>query len=477
MLLWLVLATFTVILNETIMMNALPRLMVAFHTDARTVQWLTTAFMLTMAVVIPATGWFLQRVDTRTAYTLAMGVFCGGTLLAAVAWAFPVLVAARVIQAAGTAIMMPLLMTTLMVIVPPARRGQVMGLVTLAISVAPAMGPTASGVILEFASWRWIFWFVLPIAVVMTVLGRRNLPSGEAARQASLDVLSVALSAVGFGAFVYGLSQLGAEGHQPVSPVLAVVVGVAGLALFVARQIALQRGGGPLLDLRTLAVGRFTLCLAIMSVAFMGMLGVMILLPLYLQDVRGVGVLETGLLMMPGGVAMGLLGPVVGRLFDARGARVLVIPGCVLILAVLLGFTRVTVSTPVWSILALHVGLMVGLAFAFTPLFTVGLSALPGHLYSHGSSMVGTAQQLAAAAGAALVVNVMSSRATDLAKEGKTLAEATAGGMRGAFWLDAGICALMLVLTLFLPGRGATAAGHGHGHGPAPEDPAAEPSA
>ena len=196
-------------------------------------------------------------------------------------------------------------------------------------------------------------------------------------------------------------------GHQPVSPVLAVVVGVAGLALFVARQIALQRGGGPLLDLRTLAVGRFTLCLAIMSVAFMGMLGVMILLPLYLQDVRGVGVLETGLLMMPGGVAMGLLGPVVGRLFDARGARVLVIPGCVLILAVLLGFTRVTVSTPVWSILALHVGLMVGLAFAFTPLFTVGLSALPGHLYSHGSSMVGTAQQLAAAAGAALVVSAL----------------------------------------------------------------------
>ena len=159
---WLVGATFVVILNETIMINAIPRLMADFEVDANAAQWLSTAFMLTMAVVIPVTGWFLQRVTTRFAFGLAMGVFCAGTLLAAAAWAFPVLLAARVIQASGTAVMMPLLMTTLMSVVPEYDRGRVMGNVTLAISVAPALGPAVSGVVLHSLSWRWIFLVVLP---------------------------------------------------------------------------------------------------------------------------------------------------------------------------------------------------------------------------------------------------------------------------------------------------------------------------
>ena len=467
-LVWLVLATFTVILNETIMMNALPRLMEAFSVNERSVQWLSTAFMLTMAVVIPTTGWFLQKVSTRQAYTLAMAVFCVGTLLAALAPTFPVLVGARVVQALGTAIMMPLLMTTLMVLVPPHQRGSVMGSVTLAMSVAPALGPTVSGVVLEFMSWRWIFWVVLPVAVAMLVLGRRSLPRQAPVGAGSLDILSVMLAALGFGALVYGLSQLGGEGPHPVSPVVATVVGVVGVAVFALRQIQLQKGSGPLLDLRVLRSGRYTLCLAVMCAAFMGMLGVMILLPIYLQNVREVSVLQTGLLMMPGGLAMGLLGPLVGKLFDRHGARVLVLPGCAVILLVLLGFTQITVTTPVWWILALHVGLMVALAFAFTPVFTVGLSALPGHLYSHGSSMLGTGQQLAAAAGAAVVVNVMASRATSLAKGGENVLAATAGGMRFAFWLDAAICVVMVALAAFLPGR-SSAGRPGHGHVPEPE--------
>ena len=168
---WLVGATFVVILNETIMINAIPRLMVDFDVNASAAQWLSTAFMLTMAVVIPITGWFLQRVTTRFAFGLAMGTFCVGTLLAALAWTFPVLLVARVIQAGGTAVMMPLLMTTLMAVVPVSDRGRVMGNVTLAISVAPALGPAVSGVILHSFSWRWIFLFVLPIAAAIGPAG------------------------------------------------------------------------------------------------------------------------------------------------------------------------------------------------------------------------------------------------------------------------------------------------------------------
>ena len=174
---WLVAATFVVILNETIMINAIPRLMVDFDIDAAAAQWLSTVFMLTMAVVIPVTGWFLQRVTTRFAFGLAMGTFCAGTLLAAVAPVFPVLLAARVIQASGTAVMMPLLMTTLMAIVPEHDRGRVMGNVTLAMSVAPALGPAVSGVILQSLSWRWIFLLVLPVAAGIGIA--RGAPAAQ----------------------------------------------------------------------------------------------------------------------------------------------------------------------------------------------------------------------------------------------------------------------------------------------------------
>ncbi|HEX7715690.1 MAG TPA: MFS transporter, partial [Marmoricola sp.] len=163
---WLVAATFIVILNETIMINAVPDLKDHFGVSDRSAAWLTTAFMLTMAVVIPVTGWFLQRVTTRQAFGLAMAVFCTGTLIAAVTppSMFWLLIVARVVQASGTAVMMPLLMTTLMNVVPESDRGRVMGNVTLAMSVAPALGPAVSGLIINSLSWRWMFILVLPVA-------------------------------------------------------------------------------------------------------------------------------------------------------------------------------------------------------------------------------------------------------------------------------------------------------------------------
>jgi len=451
---WLVLATFTVILNETIMLNAIPRLMEEFDVPATDAQWLTSAFMLTMAVVIPITGWFLQRVTTRTAFATAMGIFCTGTLLAACAWAFPVLIVARVIQAAGTAVMMPLLMTTLMTVVPVNERGKTMGNVTLAISVAPALGPTVSGLILQGLSWRWIYLLVLPFALLVSFFALRKLTNVGERVLGSIDWFSVLLAVIGFGSIVYGLSSFGA-GAAPVlfGPWVWVAIGAAGMTAFVLRQLQLQRDGVPLLDLRTLQVRLYAVSLTLMAAAFMAMLGLMILLPLYLQDVRGESTLMTGLLLMPGGLAMGVLGPTVGRLFDSYGARVLVIPGAAVIVGVLIGFTQLQTTTPIAAILGLHVLLSLGLAFVFTPVFTVGLGALPPHLYSHGSSLLGTGQQLAAAAGTALVVTIMSSRASTLVDGGATQAAATTGGMRSAFTVAAGISVLILVLAFFIPGK------------------------
>jgi MFS transporter, DHA2 family, lincomycin resistance protein len=450
---WLVGATFIVILNETIIINAVPRLMGDFDVSGRAASWLTTAFMLTMAVVIPVTGWFLQRVTTRQAFTLAMTMFAAGTILAAAAPVFWVLLAGRIVQASGTAVMMPLLMTTLMSVVPEHDRGRVMGNVTMAISVAPALGPAVSGIILEYFSWRWIFLFVLPLAVLITVAGLRRLKNVGEPTAGSVDLTSVPISAIGFGTLVYGLSLIGAQ-DQPLPPAMLIGIGVAFIALFAVRQLFLQRNNRePLLDLRTLTHRTYALSLVLMSVAFMGFLGALFLLPQYLQDARHLSTLQTGVLLIPGGLAMGLLGPRVGSVYDRLGGRPLVIPGSIGIVVALALFTQVGLGTPYWVVLAIHVLMMVSLALVFTPVFTLGLGSVPQHLYSHASSMLGALQQVAGAAGAAVSITVLSARQTTLLDGGASRESAFVGGMERAFIVSSLLALIVVAIAFVLPGR------------------------
>src|SRR5690606_6456052 len=257
----LLVAAFVVILNETIMNVALPSLMVELGVSATTVQWLSTAFLLTMAVVIPMTGFILQRFTTRFVFVLAMGLFSLGTLVAGLAPGFWPLLAGRVVQASGTAIMMPLLMTTILRLVPTRMRGRVLGTVSIVISVAPALGPTVSGVILQVLSWRYMFLLVLPIALVATVIGARLLERGGEVRRSSIDLLSLLLAAIGFGGFVYGVSVAGeAPGALGRPEVMApIVVGGMSLIAFAVRQLRLQRKDDPLLDLRVFGFPMFSL--------------------------------------------------------------------------------------------------------------------------------------------------------------------------------------------------------------------------
>ncbi|RDI29881.1 DHA2 family lincomycin resistance protein-like MFS transporter [Lentzea flaviverrucosa] len=452
----LVLATFVVILNETLMINAIPRLMESLHVTEQAAQWVSTAFMLTMAAVIPVTGWFLQRVTTRQGYAIAMGVFLAGTALSAAAPTFTILLLGRIVQAAGTAVMMPLLMTTLMTVVPEQDRGRVMGNVTLAISVAPALGPAISGLILQLGSWRLLFVAVLPIAGAVTYFGLRHLDNIGEPQVSTLDWASAAMATLGFGGLVYGLSLFG-EGKSNLGPSIGIVIaGAALIAFFVLRQLKLQRTGAPLMDLRTLTHRTFALSLALMCIAFLAMMGSMILLPLYLQNLRGLTPLQTGLLLMPGGLAMGILGPKVGRIYDRLGSRPLVIPGSIGIVLSLAGFTQISMTMPYWQVLALHALLMVSLAATFTPIFTLGMGALPPNMYPHGSSILGTLQQVAAALGTALVVTVMSARATSLVAEGAAAGAAQLSGMKVAFVIATVLAAATIVVAFLLPSRTTT---------------------
>lgn len=447
----LLVAAFVVILNETIMGVALPRLMEELQVTESVVQWLSTAFMLTMAVVIPTTGFLLQRLATRTVFILALSLFSAGTLLAAISAGFWMLLGARVIQASGTAMMVPLMMTTILTLVPPARRGAVMGNVSIAISVAPAIGPTLSGLILQYLSWRFMFILVLPVALAALVYGARRLEDVGEREHHALDLLSVVLSVPAFGGVVFGLSRIGGAATSGLAPiVIPLALGLVSLVLFGLRQHALQRTGNPLLDLRVFSYPMFRLAIALLMIAMIALFGMVILLPIYLQNIRGLSSLGTGLLLLPGGLLMGLLAPFVGRLFDRYGPKVLTITGASLLSLTMWAFSTIDSDTPVWLLIGVHLVLSVGLACLFTPAFTTGLNPLPQHLYSHGSAMLATLQQVAGAAGTALLVTIMAGRSVSLIQKGVPELAAQNAGIQTAFGTAAIIGIGAIIVAAFL---------------------------
>ncbi|MDF2667156.1 MAG: permease of the major facilitator superfamily [Microbacterium sp.] len=451
---WLLLtAAFVAMLNETTMNVAIPFLIRDLGITAVAAQWLTTSFMLTMAVVIPITGFLLQRFTTRQVFVAAMTLFSTGTLVAFLSPGFELLVVARVIQASGTAIMMPLLMTTIMTIVPPQHRGRMMGRVSIVMALAPAIGPTMSGLILQSLGWHWIFGIVLPIALVSLFVGARWIHNLGETRTAPIDVASVILSALGFGGLVFGLSQIGGgHGGDPdaaatslVTLIAALTIGVVGLGAFIWRQLRLQRTDSALLDLRVFRSRAFTLTVAQLGVMSMAFFGAITLLPLYLQTVLGKSPLETGLAVLPGSLVMGLAGPVIGRIYDRFGTQVLLVPGAVIVSGTLWFYTTVGTQTPFALLIVVQTVMMIGLALSFTPLFTASLGSLEPRFYSYGSAVVGTVQQVAGAAGIALLITVMSSVS---AATGEGL-EADAAGTRTAF-LIAAVISLPLIVGAFI---------------------------
>lgn len=448
----LIVAAFVMILNETIMGIALPQLMSDLSISAVAAQWLTTGFMLTMAVVIPLTGFILQRFTTRSVFIAALSLFTAGTLIAAVAPGFAVLLVGRVVQASGTAIILPLLMTTVMQLEPPATRGRRMGNISIVISVAPAIGPTISGLILSALHWRFLYVFVLPVAVSVLILGIKRMQNVTEPRNDKADLLSVPLSALGFGGLVLGLSLLGESANGiAAQTVVPLIVGLVALGLFITRQLRLQRWDRALLDLRTFLTRNYALSVAMFVVTSMAMFGMFIMMPLYMQNVMELSVLQSGLLLMPGGVLSGLLAPLVGRMYDRVGPRPLTIPGSMLLVGGLLALAYLAKpGTAWWQLLAVHMLTSAGISLIFTPLFSASLAALPRRQYSHGSATLSTLQQMAAGAGTALFIAVMAAVSTARVDSGLSQIAADASGIRTSYLVGAAIAVLAIVLAFFV---------------------------
>lgn len=449
----LMVSTFVVILNETIIGVALPQFIRVFKIDASAGQWLSAAFMLTMAVVIPITGFLLQRFNTRPIFIAAMSFFSAGTLIAILTpnSSFDLLIVGRVVQACGTAIMFPLLITTVMELVPPASRGRTMGNISIVISVAPAIGPSISGLILNWLNdWHWLFILVFPIAIAALVIGGIRVQNVTVPRKTKFSIPSVILSAFGFGGLVYGISNLGTatpetiglEGWLPLS------VGAVALVIFVLRQVNLQKRDAALLDLRTFKSATFSWSIGMLVVSMASFFGTIIVLPIYLESVLGLSPINTGLLLLPGGLIMGLLAPFVGRFYDKHGPTALLVTGSIITSVTFWGMTFFDQHTSVWIVFGAYDVLSVALAFLFTPIFTASLGSLPEHLYSHGSAIVGTVQQVAGAAGTALLVTILSAYQVHPVADGPATVSSTAIGIHWAF-LTAAIISLLAIPAAF----------------------------
>lgn len=430
---------FITILNQTLLATALPPIMVDLGITESTVQWLQSIFMLVNGIMIPITAFLIGKYSTRQLFLLAMGTFALGTLLAAIAPTFSVLLIGRILQGTGAGIMMPLLQTIMFLIFPIEKRGTAMGMFGLVIAFAPAIGPSLSGYLVDQFPWRSVFYVVLPIAIINIVAAYFLLKNVTEQTNPKLDVLSIILSTFGFGGLLYGFSIAGDAGWLSMSVAISMLVGTISLVLFITRQLRIEE---PILEFRVFKYKVFTLTTGLGMIVFASMIGSSVILPLYMQTMLGFNAFHSGLMLLPGAIIMGLMNPITGRIFDRYGAKWLLRIGFTLLTVTTFMFTTLTEDTTLAFLATLNAFRMLGISMVMMPATTLGLNQLPNHLIPHGSAMNNTFRQVSGSVGTAVLVTIM---VTSAVSDGTVAGEIH--GVNVSFIVAGFIAALGLILS------------------------------
>ena len=414
---------FVAFLNNTLLNVALPTIMKDFGITYAKVQWLATGYMLVSGILVPASAFFVTRFKNRHLFITAMSIFTIGTIMAGFAPNFGMLLAGRMVQAAGAASMSPLLMNVMLTSFPKEKRGAAMGIFGLVMIAAPAIGPTLSGYIVEHHDWRMLFQMIIPFAIISLLFGIWKLDNVMETREVHLDVPSVLLSTVAFGGILYGFSTAGDKGWSSPWVYGTISIGFISLIIFIFKQLRMDQ---PLLELRIYKYPMFALGSAISVIISMAMFSGMILTPAYVQSIRGIEPFEAGLMMLPGALVMGIMSPITGKLFDKFGPRILAIIGLTITTIATFGLTKLALDSSYTFIVSMYTIRMFGMSMVMMPIMTNGLNQLPQMINPHGTAINNTLQQVAGAIGSAVLVTFMNNRtkstAADLIADAKAQA-------------------------------------------------------
>lgn len=405
----LIIGAFFAILNETLLNIALTTLMAEFGITLPTVQWVATGFMLMMGIVIPISPLFMQWFTTRQLFIGTMTVFTIGTAIAAIAPTFSVLLTGRLIQAVGTGMLMPIIFNVFLLVYPPHKRGKIMGIVGLVIMFAPAIGPTLSGVIVDYLGWRFLFITVLPFAIFSILFALKYLVNVSEVTKPKIDWISIVFSTIGFGATIYGFSSVGESeaGFLSRDVLTAIIVGVIGIILFALRQFKLEE---PIMDLRVFKMPMFTHAVIMFIIIVMTMFASELILPVFMQGPMALAPAVAGMLLLPGSILNGIMSPFMGALFDKVGPRVMMIPATIVLAGTMLMFSQMTADTPPWVIIVGFMLIMLSVSATMMPAETNGLNQLPKRLYPHGTAVMSTLQPLSGAIGVSVFISILNSK-------------------------------------------------------------------
>ncbi len=398
---------FMAILDSSIVNVAVPTIMSVFNASTNTVQWISTIYLLASGCIVPFSGWMGDRFGIKNLYIGSLIIFVLGSLLCGLAWDINSLIVARVLQAVGGGMIMPTIMAMIYRMVPRDKMGGAMGIFGIALLVAPALGPTLGGYLVEYVNWRWIFTINLPIGVIGVLLAIMTLPEFKSAHPGKLDFAGAATSATMLFTLLLALSKGTDWGWTSEPIVLLFFASAVSLVLFIYIETTIDN---PLLDLRVFRYASFTAANLTTVVTTVGLYAGLFYIPLFLQSIRGIGAMETGLLMMPGALVTAVMMPITGKLFDKIGAKALVISGLLMLSVLTLNFSNLNLATATGTITMWIIFRGAVMAFAMMPAQTASLIDIPNELIGRASSISNIIRSVAGSFGLAVLTSILTAR-------------------------------------------------------------------
>ena len=406
------LGAFLVVLDTTVVNVALNTLAEDFDTDLATVQWVATGYTLALATVIPLSGWAADRFGTKRVYLTSIVLFVAGSVLAGIAWNAETLILFRVLQGLGGGMLMPAGMTILTRAAGPQRVGRVMGIIGIPMLIGPILGPILGGWLVDDLSWRWIFFINLPIGAIALFLALRVLPKDESQPAVKLDWLGLALLSPSLALIIYGLAESSEQGGFGHAVVLGpVIVGAVLFSGFVWN--GLRRPAIALIDLRLFKNATYSAAFGTMILMIISVFGAMLLLPLYLQSVRGESAFSTGLLLAPQGLGAMIAMPIAGKLTDVTGVGRFVPPALALVAVTFLALTQIAADTSYWTLSVVLFFMGVGMGGSMMPLFSGAIQTLRRADIARASTALNINQQVGASIGTAILSVLLASSLKD----------------------------------------------------------------